>query len=372
MSDLIRLSQSCVGVEEKQAICEVLDEGYLGMGKQVQMFEKELENFFSNKVKVACVNTGTSALQLALQACGIGMGDEVLIPSITYLASFQATSATGAIPISCDISMKTGCLDIEDARCKITKKTKAIMYVHYASGLGDREALFLLAKQYNLRVIEDAAHSFGGYDSEHRVGAVGDLFCFSFDGIKNITCGEGGAIVSSDEIAIQKICDLRLLGVLKDTERRYSGQRSWEFQVEDQGWRYHMSNINAAIGRVQLKKLDNFAKKRRKLANLYVSQLSDFPVIPINTEFDTIVPHIFPVIVSDHHRDSLKSFLLENKIETGIHYKPNHLLKKYRSMDCPRSENFGENVLSLPLHVNLKENDIEKITSLIKKYYKIF
>jgi dTDP-4-amino-4,6-dideoxygalactose transaminase len=338
------------------------------MGKQVQLFEQELERFFSNKVKVACLNTGTAALQLALQACDIGPGDEVLIPSITYVASFQATSATGATPIPCDIDLNTGCLDVNDAKKKITKRTKAIMYVHYASGLGDRSSIFALAEQFSLRVIEDAAHSFGGYHSGVRLGEFGDLFCFSFDGIKNITCGEGGAVVSSDESLIQKIRDLRLLAVLKDTEKRYSGQRSWDFEVEEQGWRYHMNNIHAAIGRVQLKKLDGFAKKRQETARLYVRQLAEISVQPVNVNFDNIVPHIFPIFVPSSHRDNLKMFLHEHKVETGIHYKPNHLLKKYRTMDCPISEQFGKSVLSLPLHVNVNENDVKTVTSLIKHY----
>src|SRR5690606_32413952 len=131
---------------------------------------------------------GTSALQLAIQACGIGAGDEVIIPSLTYVASFQAASATGATPIACDIDPTTGCIDVVDAEKRITPKTKAIMPVHYAGGFGDLEGVYDIAHRYGLRVIEDAAHSFGGYYKDKPVGAHGDIICFSFDGIKNITC----------------------------------------------------------------------------------------------------------------------------------------------------------------------------------------
>lgn len=367
---MIKLSQSCVGIEEKEAVAQVIEEKYLGMGKHVMLFEEDLEKFFSNKTRVVCVSTGTSALHLALQACCVGVGDEVLIPSITYLASFQATSATGAIPVACDIDLSTGCLDVGSLIKKITPKTKAIMYVHYAGAVGNRKAIFKAAKKYGLRVIEDAAHSFGGYDEGEKIGISGDITCFSFDGIKNITSAEGGAIVSNDEQIINKVRDLRLLGIEKDTENRYQGKRTWDFDVTEQGWRYHMSNMNAAIGREQLKKIDIFSDKRRSIAKQYIDNLKNLPVKFLSYTLPDVVPHIFPILVDARHRDLLKEFLSDNEIETGFHYKPNHLLTKYKNTDCTNSEKFGEIVLSLPMHVNLSEGNIEKITRLIKKYFK--
>lgn len=368
MAELIRLSRACLGEEEKEAVSRVIEEKYLGMGKEVMLFEKELESFFSNKVNVACVSTGTAALQLALQACNIGAGDEVIVPSITYVASFQATSATGAKPIACDIDLKTGCLNVSDTRKKITDKTKAIMYVHYASSVGNRAEVFELARQYNLRIIEDAAHSFGGYHNEKLIGENGDITCFSFDGIKNITCGEGGAVVSKDILVIEKIRDLRLLGVKKDSDNRYAGKRSWDFDVEEQGWRYHMSNINAAIGRTQLKKIDSFGKKRRFLASLYRKELANLPIQFLDLDLENTIPHIFPVLISNQKRGGLQDFLSQHNIETGIHYKPNHLLSKFKGYDCSFAEQFGLKVLSLPLHVSLSEEDTMYVIKLIKSY----
>lgn len=371
MNEFIKLSRCLVGEEEKQAISQVINEGYLGMGQTVMLFEKDLEAFFSNKTNVVCVNTGTSALQLAIQACGIGYGDEVIAPSITYVASFQAISATGAKPVACDIDLDTGCMSIQDAESKLSPKTKAIMYVHYASGIGNRDSVFALAKKYGLRVIEDAAHSFGGYYKGERIGESGDLICFSFDGIKNITCGEGGAVVSSDKKVTEKVRDLRLLGVKKDSDNRYAGKRSWDFDVDDQGWRYHMSNINAAIGRVQLKKLNEFSEKRRSLVKLYMNHLQDLPLKFLNLDLDNIMPHIFTILVNEQHRNNLREFLQTNNIETGVQYKPNHLLTKYRTeYDCPNAVKFGNCILSLPLHAHLNHNDIQRITNQIKRYYK--
>lgn len=368
MPDLIRLSRASLEEEEKNAVSQVINDGYLGMGQQVMSFEKELEAFFSNKVNVVCVNTGTSALHLAVQACDIGIGDEVLVPSITYVASFQAISATGATPIACDINLSTGCLDIDAARKRITSHTKAIMYVHYAGSVGNRDALFLLAKEYNLRVIEDAAHSFGGYHQGKRIGIDGDITCFSFDGIKNITAGEGGSIVSNDKNIISRVKDLRLLGVQKDTDQRYSGKRSWDFEVTEQGWRYHMSDLNASIGRVQLKKIDIFGEKRRELSQLYIHLLQDTGVEFLDLDLKNSIPHIFPVLVPENTRDSLRSYLLDNSIETGIHYKPNHLLKKFLGTTCENAEIFSSRILSLPLHCQMGTGDVRKVSTHIKNF----
>ena len=367
---MIKISQACLGVEEREAIDRVFADGYLGMGKEVMLFETELKAFIGNDVEVACVNTGTSALHLATQACGIGPGDEVIIPSLTYVASFQAVSATGATPIACDVDLSTGFMDVEDAARKITPRTKALMPVHYAGGFGDLAGVYELAKRHNLRVIEDAAHSFSGYYQGQRVGATGDIICFSFDSIKNITCGEGGAVVTKDKKINAKIKDLRLLGVEKDSDKRYSGQRSWDFDVTEQGWRYHMSNINAAIGRAQLKKIDRFAATRRQLLTEYDRLLDTKNIEQFQIDRNITDPHMFPVKVNPDKRDSLKAYLQEHSIETGFHYKPNHLLTKYSQKNCPNAETLWGQMLTLPLHCNLKISDVEFITKTIAEFFK--
>ena len=167
------------------------------MGEEVQAFERELTGFFGRQA--VCVTNGTAALHLAVQGCGVGMGDEVLVPSLTYVACFQAISATGAVPVACDVDPQSFCLDWRDAEQRITAKTKAIMPVHYAGGVGDLDSIYALAQKAELRVIEDAAHAFGSSYQKRKVGSFGDIACFSFDGIKNITSGEGGCIVTDDQ-----------------------------------------------------------------------------------------------------------------------------------------------------------------------------
>jgi dTDP-4-amino-4,6-dideoxygalactose transaminase len=364
---MIRLSKSCIGEAEKQAIMRVLDREYLGMGTEVQQFEEQLTQFFGRPS--VCVSNGTAALHLSLQACEIGTGDEVLVQSLTYVASFQAISATGAKPVSCDIDPETLCLDWQDAEKRLTNNTKAVMPVHYSGGVGALDDIYSFAKKYDLRVIEDAAHAFGTEYNRKRVGSFGDIACFSFDGIKNITSGEGGCITSNDESTLQKIRDSRLLGVEKDTGKRYSGNRSWNFDVKTNGWRYHMSNIMAAIGIEQLKQLNIFANKRRILARKYDYLLSDVKGVEIlKHNYEQVVPHIYVVKFSrDVCRDRVMKCLTDNQIQTGVHYLPNHMLSFYQS-DPNRLKNVNllySRVLSLPLHPDLSEHDVIYVCEIL-------
>jgi len=355
----IRLSKSSIGKEEIEAVSEVLKKEFLGMGEEVQLFEREIKNFLGTKKEVVCVNTGTAALHLAVHCLGIGKGDEVLVPTITYVASFQAISATGATPVPCDVREDTLFIDLKDAEKRITKNTKAIMPVHYASDSQFMQEVYDFAKAYNLRVIEDAAHAFGCLRNGKYIGVEGDVICFSFDGIKNITSGEGGAVLSDDVEFIQKVKDARLLGVERDTEKRYQGLRSWEFDVKIQGFRYHMGNIMAAIGRVQLKKIPYIRKKRQGLAFNYINAFKDMEEIELlNLDWKNIIPHIFVIKVKNNKRNSLKQFLEAQGIECGIHYKPNHLLSKYNlGYSLPTAERLYEQILTLPLHLDLSKDD---------------
>lgn len=377
----IRLSKSVVGELEKEALAEVIDQGYLGMGAFVNDFENKLKTYFDAKY-VICVNSGTAALHLALMAAGLNSGNEVLVQSLTYIASFQAISATGAIPIPCEVVPDTCTIDLSDAEKKITAKTKAIMPVHYAGRVGNLDKIYEFAKKYNLKVIEDAAHAFGTTYKGMQVGSsqyinrtpspthtFSPIVCFSFDGIKNITSGEGGAIVTNDDAVAQYVMDARLLGVHKDTEKRFEGQRSWEFDVTHQGYRYHMSNLFAAIGIVQLDRFEKeFKPARRRRAQRYHAALKDISSIKLfPDDYDEIVPHIFPLRVINGGRDNLRQYLLDNNIECGIHYYPNHLLSYYgaKKGELPVTEQIYSELLSLPLHPALTLEEQNYIISKI-------
>lgn len=365
----MKLSRSIVGEAEAAAVHRILcEEGYLGIGTEVQRFEQDLAAYLGVPASsVVSTNTGTAALHLAVQAVlGHDSKAEVLVPSLTFVASFQAISGAGATPVACDVRLDTATIDLKDAARRITPKTKAIMPVHYASNPVDLEEVYRFARQYGLRVIEDAAHAFGCRYKQKKIGSFGDIICFSFDGIKNITCGEGGCIVTVDQHIAELCRDSRLLSVEKDTEKRFAGGRSWDFEVERQGWRYHMSNIMAAIGRVQLGRLESeFGPKRRQLAALYTRFLSDVSGVRLlHQESEAwIIPHIFPVRILRGRKSVVHEQLEAAGIPTGNHYKPNHLLKIYGGGKerLPVTEQLYDELLTLPLHPGLEQPDIETI-----------
>jgi len=373
---MIRLSKSIVGQEEADGVAKVINEdGYLGMGSEVGRFEAEIAAYLGiDPGCVVCVNSGTAALHLAVQSV-LQPGDEILVPSFTFLASFQAISATGAVPVSCEVYEDSVTINLEDAEKRITSKTKAIMPVFYASNPANIDRIYQLAGKYQLRVIEDAAHAFGCTYDGKLIGSFGDIVCFSFDGIKNITSGEGGAIISKDARVLDFVKDGRLLGVINDSEKRYAGKRSWDFDVISQGYRYHMSNLFAAIGRVQLRRLESeFGPKRREIEKWYRQELASNENIVLLSQDPKaiIISHILPIRVLNNHRDRLVTWLYEQGVSTGIHYKPNHLLTFYGggTESLPVTEKVYEEIVTLPLHPDLDEKDVQTICQSINSYFK--
>jgi dTDP-4-amino-4,6-dideoxygalactose transaminase len=369
----LRLSRSVVGREEAEAVTRIImEEGYLGMGAEVQRLEAEIAAYLGvAAADVSCVNTGTAALHLAVQAA-VPQGGEVLVQSVTYVASFQAIRAAGAVPVACEALPASVTIDLDDAARRLTPRTRAIMPVHYAGYAGDLDAVYAFADRHGLRVIEDAAHAFGSSHRGRLIGSFGDIVCFSFDGIKNITCGEGGAIVSADPAVNAAVKDARLLGVERDTEKRFAGQRSWNFDVTAQGWRYHMSNIMAAIGRVQLRRLpQEFAPARRRLSALYRELLQDTPgVALLETDAEGTVPHIMAVRITDGRRDTLRGLLDGEGLTTGLHYRPNHLHTLFggASRSLPVSERLEKELLTLPLHPALSEDDVRAVCTRLRTF----
>lgn len=360
----IKLSSPWLGQEEIDAVTDVLLSQKINMGMETKYFEEELYAFFGRSdIDVSCVNSCTAALHLALQCSDIGVGDEVLVPTYTFVSTFQAIKATGAIPIPCDVEIDDVFISLEDAQNRTTSKTKAIVPVLFAGCDGKIDRLYEFARNNSLIVVEDAAHCFGDEEIVQREG----ILCFSFDPIKNITCANGGAIVTSDMLLAKKIKNARLLGVVGDTDVRYNGGRSYDFETVAQGWRYQMNNIEAAIGRAQLRKFDQIKLRRRKYADMYINGLQNIDeirLLPINIK--TAVPHIFPIIVKNNLRDNLRKVLQAKGIETGVQYKPNHQLKYFNlGYELPNANELFQNMLSLPLHPALSVEDVTYIIDAI-------
>ena len=369
----IQLSKPSISSREIKSVEKVLLSGYLGMGPETNQFESHLSDFFNRQV--VCTSSGTSALHIALQSIKSSNKkiDEVLVPSLTFAASFQAITGAGLRPISCDVNPKSLNICFKDIQKKFNTRTLAIMPVHYSGDPSGISKIFSFARKNKIRVVEDAAHAFGSTSNKKLIGSFGDITCFSFDTIKNITCGEGGAIVSNDREIVRKASDIRTLGIVGDTKRRTAMKRSWHFDILEQGYRYHMSDINAAIGIVQLKRFPSFQRKRKLLAKSYDEIFANSSFIKVfQRNYDEITPHIYVVSLTKHDsREELQKYLLSNGIQSGFHYFPNHLLTffKRKGETLPEIENIYPTLLTLPLHTGVTKRDILYIAKVIDSFY---
>lgn len=366
---IIPTQRPSIGEEELAAVKKVFDSGWLGMGSVVKEFEDAVADFLGARHVVA-TNTGTSALHLALDSIGLKPGDEVIVPSLTFVATVQAISATGAIPVFCDVEEDTLNMDLSDAEAKITDKTKVIVPVHYRGVPCNMDGIFKLAEEFDLRVVEDAAHAFGSYYKGKRIGSFGDLTCFSFDPVKNVTCGEGGAVTFSDAGIQELLHRKRILGIDRDTWSRYHDKRSWVYDVTTQGYRYHMSNINAAIGLVQLKKYEKLNSRKISIAKIYDQEFSKLDNIELlQTDYDGLSFFIYVVKVKNG-RDKLMKYLESQGIGTGIHYIPCHLFSFYRKrkISLPVTEKAYEQIITLPLFPDMTDEQVEYVISTVKKW----
>ncbi len=270
---IIPVQRPSLGPEELQAVERVFKSGWLGLGEVTQAFESELRRFLGAGHAVA-VSNGTAALHLALDILDLKPQDEVLVPTLTFVATPQAVVMAGATPVFCDVDPGTFNLDVRDAASRITPRTKAILPVHYGGTACDMDAVHRLAAEAHLHVVEDAAHAYGSMYKGRMIGTLSELTCFSFDPIKNITCGEGGAVVTSDQSLAEKVAARRVLGIVRDATPRPDAVHLWSYTVAEPGFRYHMGNLNAAIGLEQMKRFDAFRKRRRAIAGRYDEALA--------------------------------------------------------------------------------------------------
>lgn len=369
---MIKVSRGCLGDEELLRVRQVFDAGYFGHNSTVLEFEAALKRYLGAEHVVA-TNTGTSALHLALDALGVGKGDEVIVPSLTFVASFQAICATGATPVPCDVTPDTLLMDVDDTERRITPRTKAVMPVHYAGNSCDLDALYRIAQKHGIGVVEDAAHAFGSTYNGRRIGSFGDVACFSFDSIKNITCGEGGAVVCGEKPLADSLRRKRTLGINRNVNPEAPEKtRPWRFEVSTNGFRYHMSGINAAIGLIQLNKAEAFITRRREICRRYDAAFRDVGGLQtLRINYDESAPHIYVVRVKSGRRDALLQFLREAEIETGINYIPNHLQPFFQrpGFSLPETERAYEEILTLPLHCGLSDPNVDTVIDRVLAFF---
>lgn len=370
---MIAISKPVTGPEEILAMQKVFESGWLGLGSTVFQFEEELKKYLGAR-NVIAVNTGTSALHLALTAFGIGPGDEVIVPSITFAACVQVIVALGATPVFAESEEATLLLDIGDVEKRLTPKTKVVMPVHFCGSSCDMDRLMALARKNGFKVVEDAAHAFGSDYKGRKVGAQGDAVCFSFDPIKNITTGEGGAVVVSDDSVAEEVRRMRILGIDKDTWHRYKNTRTYFYEVVSPGYRYHMPNFCAAVGLEQLKKLPGFIARRREIAGRYDAAFRGLSrITPLKVDLANAVPHIYIIRVNAARRDAFMEALKSRGVGTGLHYIANHIqpfFKKYARAPLPRAEHLWQEIVTLPLHCAMSDQDVETVVGAVLDFSK--
>ena len=339
--------------EERDAVAAVLASGIVAQGPEVAAFEREFSPFAGGTGCVA-VNSGTSALHCALLALGVGPGDEVIVPSFTFAATANAVALTGATPVFADIEASSFCLAPASATAAITDRTKAIMPVHLYGHPADMTATSSLAEQYGLKVIEDAAQAHAAAWRGQAVGSLGDVGCFSFYPTKNMTSGEGGMLTTSNPELARTARLLRNQGM----EKRYEN--------EVVGLNNRMTDIHAAIGRVQLRRLPGWTERRRAIAARYDEELRGVTTPPVHSDA-THVYHQYTIRVPAQARDRFVADLAEFGVGTGVYYPiPVHQLPSFAlDIDLPETRRAASEVVSLPVHPGLVDDEVDQIIEAV-------
>ena len=361
--------------EEIESVSQVLRSKWLSMGPVTQKFEAEFASYLRVKHAFAVANC-TVALHLAHLALGVGPGDEVIVPSLTFVATANSILYTGARPVFADItSLEDFNISPEDIRRKITARTKAITLVHYGGYPCEMEAILRTAREHNLKIIEDAAHAPGAEYKGKKAGAIGDIGCFSFFANKNMTTGEGGMIVTNHDSLAEKIRTVRSHGMTALTWDRHRGHAS-SYDVVDLGFNYRISEVASALGLVQLKKLERNNEKRRDIVEEYKRQLKGVSrlSVPFENNKQTSSYHLSPILLAeDISREDFIDKLKKKGIQTSIHYLPIHLFSYYRKTFgfqpgmLPRTEFVGGHEVTLPLHPLMTKEDAEFVVKRIKE-----
>jgi len=368
---MINLFLPSIGQEEIDAVSEVLRSGWLGLGPKTKEFEDAFAKYIGVPYAVG-VNSCTAALDLAVKLCNIQEGDEVLVPTLTFVSTAHAVVYNKGTPVFCDIDPDTLLISLDSIREKLTSRTKAIIIVHFGGRCVDIEAVRAIVGP-DVKIIEDNAHAAGSSFNGKMAGSLGDIGCFSFQAVKNICCGDGGMLTLKDEEEHLRAKKLRWLGIDKGTWDRTTNFNKylWEYNVEEIGLKCHMNDIMAAIGLVQLKRLNELNQKRREVVKTYYNQLSQIPevVLPVDDDgASTSSWHLFPIKIKN--RDDLLAYLMEQDIHVGVHYKPIHLYPCYQQQHTtlPVAEQVWLELLSLPLHPNLTHEDVLTVCNAIQQF----
>jgi dTDP-4-amino-4,6-dideoxygalactose transaminase len=372
----VPLADISFGVEEEEAVLRVVRSRWLSMGEETQNFEKEFAEFTGAKHALAVTNA-TAALHMACMAVGLGPGDEVIVPSLTFVATANAVRYTGATPIFADIESEDwlAISPVSIEKC-LSEKTRAILVVHYAGYACDMPAILDIAKKRNLAVLEDSAHTIGASLEGRHLGTWGQVGCFSFFSNKNMTTGEGGMVTTNDDALADKLRVLRSHGMTSLTWDRHKGH-AWTYDVVDLGYNYRIDELRSAVGRAQLKKVGGFNERRAHLTQLYrdlLSELTPEVGVPFQAARGVSCHHIMPVLLPrGANRVAFMEGMKAEGVQTSIHYPPIHHFQNYEGhveflrTDLSVTEEAGGREVTLPLYPTMTDEDVRTVAAAIQK-----
>ena len=367
-----------IGPEEIAEVVDSLERGWIGTGPKVHRFEEMLEEYLGVP-QVRCVSSCTAALFLGLLCLGVGQGDEVLLPAMTFVASANAVEHVGATPVLIDSVPGTGAMDLDLAEALISPRTKAIMPVHLAGRPIDLDRVNEIRDRYGLLVIEDAAHAIGAEWCGRKVGSSGNLAAFSFYATKNVTTAEGGALVADDARIAERVEHLALHGLSVGAWQRFSDSGYRHYDASEAGFKFNMTDLHAALGIHQLPRLDHGIEYRSELWSRYDRLLEQLPVETPPPAGDEMrhARHLYQVLVGPEsavERDELLSLMTSSKIGVGVHYRAVHLHPYYRDkydLDpaaFPVATDISNRTLSLPLGTNVTQVDQDDVVDALRTH----
>lgn len=379
MSGFIPFALPELGDEEIAEVVDSLRSGWVTTGPKTRKFEQKFEEFIGGGVIAVAVNSATSGLHLALEAVGVGVGDEVITTTHTFTATAEVVRYLGADVKLVDVDPVTLNIDVDAIRKAVTFKTKAIVPVHYAGLSCDMDAIFNIAEEFGLKIIEDAAHALPATYKRQNIGALrSDVTVFSFYANKTMTTGEGGMALTRHSELAERMKVMRLHGINRDAFDRFRSEKpAWHYEVVAPGYKYNLTDIASAMGIHQLAKLPSFLERRKYLANRYLEELADLPLIlPADApEGDVHSWHLFVIRLKSNasiNRDELIQILADNKIGTSVHYVPLHQHPYWRdkynlkSVDFPVSEGAYLAMLSIPLYTSMSDEQQNRVISVLQ------
>lgn len=380
MTQTVPFFRPSLGEKEIAAVVESLRSGWLTTGPQTSAFEAEFSALMGNGVHAIAVNSATAALHLGLEALGVGPRDEVIVPTMTFTATAEVIRYLGATPVFVDMDPASFTVDVEKLAAAITPRTKVLMPVHFAGRACDMTALRELADAHGLRILDDAAHALPTRHAGALIGSAvsgADVTAFSFYANKTMTTGEGGMLVtSSDEIA-DRARKMRLHGIDRDVFDRFTNiKASWAYDVVEAGYKYNLTDLAAAIGRVQLGQIDDFEASRAAIAAGYDAAFADLPLIlpPHAAPGDTHSWHLYIVQLTDDApltRDAFITRLQEAGIATSVHYRPLHQMTYWKPMAeghaFPAADAYFARCVSLPMFMAMTEAEQTRVIDVVRE-----